>query len=139
MRPSWDEYFLAIADVVKTRAACTRRQVGAIVVKDNRIVGTGYNGAKAGEAHCAEACPRGRLTYEQLPSYGNYSNCIAVHAEANAILQAVPWTYGATLYSTDEPCAQCESLIVSAGIARTVTPERLRLLSWADSEDVALD
>lgn len=127
MRPDWDSYFLAIAQVVSTRADCTRRQVGAVVVDpQHRIISTGYNGAAAGVPGCASdgACPRGQ---SDAPSYteGNqdFSNCIAVHAEANALLYADGrHTRGATLYSTDKPCAGCERLIEGAGITRVVYP-----------------
>jgi dCMP deaminase len=129
-RPSWDDYFLDIARAVAVRADCTRRQVGAVIVDDqHRIISTGYNGAAAGHPGCASdrACPRGLVSYEEMPSYvdGNqdFSNCIAVHAEANALLYADGrHTRGATLYTTDKPCAGCERLIEGAGIIRVVYP-----------------
>lgn len=127
-RPSWDDYFLAIAFTIATRADCTRRQVGAVIVDPHhRIISTGYNGAAAGQPGCMTdaACPRGRMTVEEHPSYidGNqdFTNCIAVHAEANALLYADGMrTRGATFYCTDKPCVSCERLIAGAGIARVV-------------------
>jgi deoxycytidylate deaminase len=132
MRPSWDNYFLGIAKAVSARASCTRRQVGAVVVKDNRIVSTGYNGAPAGFPDCLEgACPRGRLTYEEQPEHGSYDNCISVHAEANALLYGDrDKTAGATIYITDEPCPSCRKLIAGAGIKRMVWPGDWELVEW---------
>lgn len=129
-RPDWDAYFLIVARSVSLRADCTRRKVGVVVVDaQHRIISTGYNGAAAGAPGCASdgACPRGTMTLEEHPSYvdGNhdFSNCIAVHAEANALLYADGrHTRGATLYSTDKPCAGCERLIEGAGIIRVVHP-----------------
>jgi dCMP deaminase len=129
-RPGWDTYYLGIAIAVSARADCTRRQVGAIVVQGDRIVSTGYNGAPSGQPGCltAGACPRGRLSYDQLPADASYSNCIAVHAEANALLRA-SWAdlRGASLYITDSPCHECSRLISAAGIARVITPETLEV------------
>jgi dCMP deaminase len=172
-RPDWDEYFLSIARVVATRADCTRRQVGAVLVFGRRIVSTGYNGAPAGMPGClAGACPRGRhylvlttppvdsnnyaieraitgeLTFVppgSLPSpecaCGNpwpcpeyvepgsdYNTgkgvCIAVHAEANALLYANRADcLGAVLYVTEPPCVGCAKLIAGAGVGRIVWPE----------------
>lgn len=121
-RPSWTEYFLDIAKVVATRADCTRRRVGAVIVKDNRILSTGYNGAPSGRPGCASqgACPRGKLTVEEQPRDTGYSNCGAVHAEANAIIYARKDLSGATLYCTDKPCVECEKLIAATGIKEVV-------------------
>ena len=126
MRPDWDSYFLALADTVSTRADCTRRQVGCVIVAHNRIIATGYNGAPSGKPGCASAgaCPRGRSSVASYAD-GNhdFSDCIAVHAEANALLYADGWlTPGATLYTTAEPCVSCGKLIDGAGIARVVWP-----------------
>lgn len=130
MRPDWDEYFLGIAKAVSLRADCTRRQVGAVIVDaQHRILSTGYNGAPAGEPGCltAGACPRGLQSLESVSPGSSYDtgagSCIAVHAEANALLYADGWHLrGATLYCTDEPCGGCARLIAGAGIARVVTP-----------------
>lgn len=119
-RPGWDAYFLAIAASVSARADCTRAQHGAVIVKDRRIVSTGYNGSPAGGASClAGECPRGRLSKDELPSnHADYSNCIALHAEQNAI--AYTREHGDTIYITGEPCDMCSKLIKAAGIERVV-------------------
>lgn len=129
-RPGWDDYFLGICRAVAERADCTRRKVGAVIVKDHRIVSTGYNGAPAGHYGCLEgACPRGRKTLAELPPGGApYDSdelyCIAVHAEANAVI------YGdyermkhGVIYCTDHPCRGCLKLIMGAGILKMITPE----------------
>lgn len=128
-RPSWDEYFLNIAQVVATRGNCTRRQVGMVIVKDNRIVSTGYNGAPSGEPGCLTdgACPRGRLSLDEHPSYmsGNqdFSNCTALHDAQNAVAYASREdTVGATAYTTDKPCDMCGKLLRAAGVVRVVWP-----------------
>jgi dCMP deaminase len=126
-RPGWDAYFLAGAAWVSTRADCTRSAVGAILVNSQRDVrGTGYNGAPSGVPGCASAgaCPRGQLSYSDVPAGSDYSNCISDHAERNAIRHTRPEErLGATLYSTREPCAWCWTLIRASGIARVVWPE----------------
>lgn len=120
-RPNWDAYFLNIARAVSLRSDCERSQVGAVVVDaERRIRSTGYNGAPAGRPGC-RTCPR-RLSGVEPGS--DYTNCIAVHAEANALLYAdrddLP---GSTLYITREPCVDCTKLIAATGIVRIVTPE----------------
>ena len=120
-RPTWDEYFLSIAEVVATRAACTRAQVGAVVVKDNRIIGTGYNGALPGEIECTEGgCPRGKMSKEEVKPGSDYGNCISLHAEVNALAYSITNTEGATIYTTREPCDWCAKVIAANGIARVV-------------------
>lgn len=125
-RPSWEEYYLDIARAVAKRADCTRRKVGAIIVLGDRIVSTGYNGAPSGRPGCltAAACPRGRLTSEEVAPGSSYDTgagaCIALHAEQNAILRAGLEARGATLYLTHEPCDGCARLIRGAGITRVV-------------------
>lgn len=120
MRISWDEYFLTIAKAVSLRADCTRSQVGAVLVdKEHRIISTGYNGAPSGAPGCMtkSACPRGRLSLDEHPPGGNYANCIANHAERNAILYADPEERsGSTLYITRRPCTDCHELILNEGI-----------------------
>lgn len=119
-RPDWDEYFLRIADAVSQRADCTRSLVGAVLVDENhRIVSTGYNGAPSSVPGCLTdgACPRGRLSYDDLPPESDYGNCIALHAERNAILYAnVDEREGTTLYITRRPCTDCHELILSVGV-----------------------
>ena len=115
MRKSWDEYFMEIAEIVKTRSTCLRRQVGAVIVKDNRIITTGYNGAPSGLRHCTDigGCERERL----------HELCRALHAEQNAIIQAAKVgvsTEGATIYITLQPCVICAKMLVNAGITRIV-------------------
>lgn len=128
-RPDWDTYYLNIARAVSARADCTRRKVGAIIVHGDRIVSTGYNGAAAGKPGClsAGACPRGRMTTQQVSPGSSYDtgpgSCIALHAEQNAILRSGLDCRGATLYITDEPCDGCARLIEGSGIARVVFPD----------------
>lgn len=125
-RPSWDEYFLGIATAVAERSDCDRSKVGAVVVKDRRIRGTGYNGSPAGMPGCG-SCPRrvasvipGETSYDDGPG-----RCVAIHAEANALLYCDREDLvGATLYITREPCYGCEKLIDASGVERVVTPER---------------
>jgi len=120
-RPSWDEYFMDITKRVAQRATCLRRQVGAIVVKDKKILATGYNGAPAGLQHCEEVgCLREKL---QVPEGERHELCRGIHGEQNAIIQAA--TFGvsvkeATLYSTHFPCVLCTKMIINAGIKRVV-------------------
>lgn len=124
MRPDWDEWASEIAYVVATRADCTRAQVGAVLLsRTNRVLSVGYNGAPAGIPGCASAgnCPRGKLSLEEQPRDADYGNCIAVHAEANAIYHADPVELPeATLYVTRRPCPSCWTLIEACGIQRVV-------------------
>lgn len=120
-RPDWDTYFSMIAKVVATRAACTRSQVGAVLVQDNRIVGSGYNGSPSGQLECTEGgCPRGLLSASEVPPGTEYSNCVAVHAEVNALAYAASEARGGTLYVTREPCDWCSKTIAAFGIERVV-------------------
>lgn len=130
-RPDWDAYFLGIATAVAARGECTRRQVGAVLVKDRRIRSTGYNGAPSGAPSCLMgACPRATSGVASGSSYDTGpGSCIAIHAEANALLFASKDDcQGATLYITTAPCAGCERLIMGAGIKQVVTPEGRRSL-----------
>lgn len=146
MRASWDEYFMEIAEIVKTRATCLRRQVGAVVVRENRIITTGYNGAPTGLAHCTELgfCEREQLG---IPSGQRHELCRALHAEQNAIIQAAQMgvsTEGATIYITLQPCVICAKMIINAGIKRIVHkgeyPDALsrKILEEADIEVVKI-
>jgi len=122
-RPGWDEYFLGIAEAVAARADCSRRKVGAVVVRENRIVATGYNGTSPGAPSClAGACPRATSDVEPGSSYDTGAGaCIATHAELNAILYAgIDGCKGSTLYVTSEPCLGCKRLIEAAGITRVL-------------------
>jgi len=120
-RPSWDEYFMKIVDLVKTRSTCLRRQVGALIVKDKRILASGYNGAPAGVSHCEEVgCLRQQLN---IPSGERHELCRAIHAEQNAIVQAAysgTTVRGATMYVSLQPCSLCAKLMINAGITRLV-------------------
>lgn len=126
-RPTWDETFEAVAAIMAMRSTCSRRQVGAVLVQDNRIVATGYNGQPSGKLHCIDGgCPRGQLTHEQVPKDSDYNQfpCTALHAEANAIIRAGHvLTKGATLYVTTKPCLQCVNLIEGAEIERVIIGE----------------
>ena len=120
-RPSWDEYFMKIAHLVAERSTCLRRSVGAIIVKDKRIISTGYNGAPRGLTHCLEAgCLRERMG---IPSGERQELCRGAHAEQNAIIQAASSGVsmeGAAMYCTTAPCATCAKMILNAGIKRLV-------------------
>jgi dCMP deaminase len=120
-RPSWDAYFLEMARVISRRATCLRRRVGALLVRDKRILTTGYNGAPAGLPHCEEVgCQRERLG---VPSGQRVELCRALHAEQNAIIQAAlhgVTTRGAVLYCTTQPCVTCAKMLINAGITRVV-------------------
>lgn len=124
-RPSWDEWALGLAQAVAERADCTRRQVGAVILDpEHRVVSTGYNGAPSGGASCLRGeCPRGKLSYAELPADSAYTNCVAIHAESNSLLYARRDLRGCTIYVTAEPCHECRRLIAGAGITRVVTPE----------------
>ncbi|GFI62479.1 tRNA-specific adenosine deaminase [Clostridiales bacterium] len=122
MRASWDEYFMEIAEIVKTRSTCLRRQIGAVIVKDNRIITTGYNGAPSACSHCTEigSCYRQE---HNIPSGERHELCRAIHAEQNAIIQAAKLgntTDGATIYITNQPCVICAKMCINAGIKRIV-------------------
>jgi dCMP deaminase len=126
LRLSWDEYFINIAYSVALRADCRRREVGCVLVDtDRRIIATGYNGAPAGVPGClAGNCPRGLLGYDAVQEFTDYDTgpgrCIAIHAEANALLYARTNCKGATAYITDAPCPTCTKLLRAAGVRRVV-------------------
>lgn len=121
MRPSWDEYFMEIVNVVKKRSTCLRRQVGALIVKDKRILSAGYNGAPTGLKHCDEVgCTREKLN---IPSGQRHELCRGLHAEQNAIVHAANSGVsikGGTIYVTAQPCVLCAKMIINAGIKRIV-------------------
>lgn len=120
-RPTIDEYFLKIASIVATRSTCLRHQVGSVIVRDKRIISTGYNGAPAGMEHCLEiGCIRDQ---ENIPSGTRHEKCRAVHSEQNAIIQAAIHGVsiaGATLYCTHQPCVLCAKMIINSKIERVV-------------------
>lgn len=135
LRPSWDEWALGLADAVARRADCTRRQVGAVALApDHRVLGTGYNGLRAGVPGCATAgaCPRGQVSYDQIPAGATYvageGVCPALHAEENcAFYLSSEQRRGATLYVTDAPCPNCTRLLAGSGFARVV---------WRDEDGI---
>jgi len=123
-RPSWDEYFMDITRLVASRSTCLRRQVGAVIVKDKKILATGYNGAPSGLAHCLDiGCLRKKM---QIPSGQRHELCRGLHAEQNAIIQAAYHGVsirGASLYCTNLPCIICTKMIINAGIKRVIYEE----------------
>lgn len=121
-RPSWDEYFMQMAELTAQRSTCLRRKVGAVIVKDKHIIATGYNGAPRGLRHCGDlgGCLRQKLG---VPSGQRHELCRALHAEQNAIIQAATLGQsieGATIYVTHQPCIICAKMIINAGITRIV-------------------
>jgi dCMP deaminase len=120
-RPDWDEYFMDIAAVVSRRGNCMKRRIAAVVVKDKRIVATGYNGTPRGARNC---CDGGCERCNSVGHSGyNLEECLCCHAEENAIAQAALHgisIHGATIYSTHSPCLRCTKLIVNAGISEVV-------------------
>ncbi len=123
-RPSWDEYFMALAFLVATRSTCTRRKVGAVLVRDRRILATGYNGPPSGFPHCDEiGCLREKLG---IPSGERQELCWGLHAEQNAVIQAALFgvsTKGSTLYCTTKPCITCAKILANAGVKRIYAAE----------------
>lgn len=115
----WDQYFLNIATETARRSSCVRRRHGAVIVRNRRIKSTGYNGGPSGYPHCDEgACPRAT---SDTPSGWGHDNCIAIHAEANAILYSSPeQREGASIYITGVPCFTCAKLIANSGITEVV-------------------
>jgi len=120
-RPEWDDYFLDIVGLIAKRATCLRRCVGAALVRDRRILSTGYNGAPSGLRHCLEiGCLR---ELHRIPSGERHELCRGLHAEQNAIIQAALHgvsVNGAPLYCTNHPCIICANMIINAGIVRIV-------------------
>jgi len=138
-RPSLDEYFMEIASVVAKRSTCLRSHVGALLVRNNRILSTGYNGAPTGLEHCeVVGCLR-----EEVESGTRHELCRAVHAEQNAIIQAAIHGVsieGATLYCTHQPCILCAKMMINGRIRKVVYGQRypdgeaLRFLEQAGVE-----
>lgn len=123
-RPGWDKYFMEIAEVTKKRSTCLRRHVGAVIVKDNRILATGYNGVPSGIEHCGKrGCLRDELG---VPSGERHELCRGIHAEQNAIVQAAYLGVSiddSTLYCTNQPCILCAKMLINAGVNRIVIKE----------------
>jgi dCMP deaminase len=120
-RPTLDEYFMRMAHLVKSRSTCIRRNVGAVIVKDKRVLTTGYNGAPKGLKHCAEVgCLREKLGIAQGE---RHELCRGVHAEQNAVIQAAVFGVSikdATLFVTHHPCSVCAKILINAGIEEVV-------------------
>lgn len=146
MRPSWRDYFLEITRLVAKRSTCLRRNVGALIVKDKRILATGYNGAPTGLPHCLDVgCMREDLA---IPPGERHEICRGIHAEQNAILQAALYGVsikGAVLYCTHQPCVLCAKMAINAGISQIIYsgdyPDELaaKMLQEAGVEAVRVD
>ncbi len=144
-RPTWDEYFIEITKLVAKRSTCIRRHVGAILVKDKRILATGYNGAPQNIRHCLDiGCIR---ESKKVPSGERHELCRGIHAEQNLIIQAAYHGIsiaGAQLYCTNFPCSICAKMIINAGITKIMYlegyPDELsqELLSEANIEAVKI-
>lgn len=124
-RPSWDAYFIELAHLIKKRSNCLRRAYGALVVRDFRIISTGYNGTPHGIKNCIDGgCKRClRREKNEIKTHEYQESCICIHAEQNAIIQAAyqgSSTKGAIMYSTISPCSSCAKMIINAGIVRYV-------------------
>lgn len=126
-RPDWDTYFMDITHVVKRRGNCLRRQVGAVIVKDRRIISTGYNGTPSGIKNCNEGgCAR---CAGDAASGLDLSECICAHAEENAIVQAAfhgVSVRDSVLYCTDSPCLMCAKMVISGGIQQVIYEEKYK-------------
>lgn len=147
-RPTKDQYYIDFAKTASERSTCLKRNYGAVIVKDDRVVSTGYNGAPRGSDNCHEIgmCPR-----MEVPSNTDYTSCRSVHAEANAIIQAsyndmlgsTLYLYGTTVKDgkpirDPEPCPMCKRLIINAGIKRVVVMHNESTLTRYDVKDWVL-
>ncbi|MBQ3736256.1 MAG: cytidine/deoxycytidylate deaminase family protein [Candidatus Methanomethylophilaceae archaeon] len=123
-RPDNDEYFMEMAQLVSTRSTCIRRHVGAVLVKDKRVLSTGYNGSPKGTEHCEVlGCIREQM---KVPSGTRHELCRGVHAEQNAIIQAAYFGVSvkdSTIYTTTYPCSMCAKILINAGIKEVVYHE----------------
>ncbi len=123
-RPSWNEYFMRIAMLAATRSTCLRRQVGAVIVKNKKVLATGYNGSPSGLKHCLDiGCLREELG---IPSGQRHELCRAIHAEQNAVIQAATSGIsieGGILYSTTFPCILCAKILINAGVREIYVAE----------------
>ncbi len=123
-RPDWDTYFMRMASLVASRSTCLRRHVGAILVRDRRILASGYNGAPQKLDHCLDVgCLRAELG---IPSGQRHELCRGIHAEQNAIIQAALFgvsTQDSVLYCTTKPCIICTKMLINAGVKRFVVGE----------------
>ena len=146
-RPDWDHYFMDIAEMVAKRSNCSRRHVAAVLVRDKRIISTGYNGTPRGIKNCNEGgCPR---CSSNTPSGEGLTECLCCHAEENSIVQAAYHgisVAGTTIYTTYSPCLLCSKMIINAGIKEVVYKQRysidstsMRLLAEAGVKVRALE
>jgi len=123
-RPSWHTYFMEMAKLASTRSTCLRRKVGAVIVKNNQIVATGYNGTPKRITHCSDTgCLREKLN---VPSGERHELCRGVHAEQNAIVQAAIYGVslrGASIYCTNQPCVICSKMLINAEISNIYIQE----------------
>lgn len=136
IRPSWDEYFLKLADTVASRATCDRGRSGCVIVRDRQILVTGYVGSPKGLPHCDEV---GHLLKQTIHEDGSITtHCVrTVHAEQNAITQAASLGIslkGATLYCRMTPCRTCAMLIINCGITRVVCERKYH--AGSESEEM---
>ena len=136
-RPNWDEYFMLQAELAKLRSNCMTRQVGAVIVRKNRQLATGYNGTPPGIKNCFDGgCKRCQLRMEgKIESGTSLDRCLCNHAEANAILKVARSTNNckdATLYLTHSPCKDCSKLVLQSGIKRVVYQEAYKDVSGLD-------
>ncbi|MDD5597519.1 MAG: dCMP deaminase family protein [Victivallaceae bacterium] len=131
-RPNWDKYFMDIAQVASARGNCLRRQVAAVIVRDHRIISTGYNGTPRGIKNCFDGgCPR---CSSDTPSGHDLGSCLCSHAEENAIVQAAYHGISvkdATLYTTFSPCLLCSKMIINSGIKEVVYHQKYSIANQA--------
>jgi len=134
MRPTFDEYYLGIAEAVSKRGECSRRQVGAVIVREHTIIATGYNGAPAGAPSCLDGmCPRATSEARPGVDYAQ-SGCKVIHAEANAVIRAGrDRCLRATIYITEEPCILCAPLIQASGITTAIYRKQTTLVRMETS------
>lgn len=119
-RKNWDEYFMEFARLAASRSGCLSRNVGCVIVQDNRIIATGYNAAPVGISECFD---RGSCLRQDCASGTNLGYCFAVHAEQNALAQCAKYGIacdGASMYVTTQPCARCMKMIINSGIKEVV-------------------
>ena len=133
--PNWDNYFMQIAKVVSKRSNCIRRSTGAIIIKDNRIISTGYNGTPRGIQNCNEnGCKR--CNSDNIKTGENLEECICSHAEENSIVQAAYHGVSlknATMYATNSPCIICTKMIINAGIKKVIYLKKYKFNKLVES------
>jgi dCMP deaminase len=144
-RPEWDEYFMLLAKLAAIRSTCLSRPAGAVIVRDQQVLATGYNGSMPGVAHCTDDGVCFRRSF-RAGEGDKYDVCRAIHAEANAIAQAARRGVsieGAIVYTTLAPCFVCTKLMASARIVRVVyeheyeSPDRARDVLWREAVEEA--